>query len=237
LEPIRFKKITDTIELQEAFRLRYKVYCLERGFERPEDYPWGLEWDEFDEHAMHFGAFLDGELLGTVRLILNSRLGFPIERYCEIKADELIARNRTGEISRLAVLKEFPQRNEDGPVYCDRAFRDGLHREIRESLWEDRRQAEIVTGLYTCLYRESKEIGLSQWLAAMTRGLSVLLKRMGVHFVPIGPETSYHGRRTPHLASIGALEKSVQELNPDLLRKVKGDGVRENIFLDQPQLR
>ena len=42
--------------LEQSYRLRYQVYCLERKFLRAEDYPEGLEHDEFDRHSIHVGA-------------------------------------------------------------------------------------------------------------------------------------------------------------------------------------
>ena len=42
--------------LEQSYRLRYQVYCLERKFLRAEDYPNGLEIDVFDRHAAHIGA-------------------------------------------------------------------------------------------------------------------------------------------------------------------------------------
>ena len=41
----------DTPELlQEAYRLRHQVYCVERGYEASDT---GLEIDAFDDHAPH----------------------------------------------------------------------------------------------------------------------------------------------------------------------------------------
>ena len=37
--------------LAQSYRLRYQVYCLERKFLPAEDYPAGLELDEFDSHS------------------------------------------------------------------------------------------------------------------------------------------------------------------------------------------
>ena len=39
--------------LREVYRMRYEVYCLEMGFERPEQFPDGLERDDYDRRARH----------------------------------------------------------------------------------------------------------------------------------------------------------------------------------------
>ena len=46
--------LADTPALRDTvFRLRYQIYCMETGFERPEDFPDGLEKDAFDGRAVH----------------------------------------------------------------------------------------------------------------------------------------------------------------------------------------
>ena len=79
----------DTPELlNEVFRIRYQVYCIENEFEDPKRNPGGLERDEFDEHSVH--ALLvhcaSQTPVGTVRLVLH-RCGaphstLPIHRIC-----------------------------------------------------------------------------------------------------------------------------------------------------------
>ena len=39
--------------LDQAYRLRYQVYCLERGFEDAHANPGGRERDKFDDHSVH----------------------------------------------------------------------------------------------------------------------------------------------------------------------------------------
>src|ERR1700730_16115236 len=69
--------------LEKSYRLRYHVYCLERTFLRAEDYPQGLETDEFDRHSIHIGAVdARSELAGTVRIVRPSELGLPLFRHC-----------------------------------------------------------------------------------------------------------------------------------------------------------
>ena len=40
-------------QIQQAQRIRYQVYCVENPFENTDEYPDGLECDEFDSHAVH----------------------------------------------------------------------------------------------------------------------------------------------------------------------------------------
>jgi N-acyl-L-homoserine lactone synthetase len=117
--PFTVSRITDDSDLKEIYRLRYKVYCEEWGFEKPEDHIQGIEKDEFDKNSVHFAARdSSGKLVGTIRLILNSPEGYPIEKHCSlnINPDEL-PRDNLSEISRLAISKDYRQRAEDKFIY------------------------------------------------------------------------------------------------------------------------
>ncbi len=112
-----FRKVDqDKQLLDEIYRLRYKVYCDEWGFEKPEDHPDGIEIDDYDKHSAHFAAFWEdgGSMIGTVRLIRSSESGFPLFRHCTVDADlSFLREDAMGEISRLAISKELRRRRPD----------------------------------------------------------------------------------------------------------------------------
>jgi N-acyl amino acid synthase of PEP-CTERM/exosortase system len=215
-----FKKVSQNDPLlTEIFRLRYKVYCDEWGFERPEDHPGGIERDEFDAHSVHFVAIrkADQQMVGTTRIILRSELGFPIEAHCQI-IDEVLRADKThwGEISRLAVSKEFRKRSGDDSIYRDE---DPLPHDL-DNPYKERRKNEnqIVIGLYRCIYRESLERGLTHLYAVMAKGLYLLLKRIGITFTQAGPGIEYHGIRTPYTGCILAMLDEFSRTNIELYR-------------------
>ena len=217
---IQFKRVIEKDELEEVFRLRYKVYCDEKGFERPEDHPGGLERDQFDSHSLHFIATNDtNQVVATMRLILNSEKGFPIEKHCEIGKDlSSLDRSRVGEISRLVVSKEYCRRTEDTLIYSSVPK---LEVPVTNAFKDRRRGQGIVIGLYKLIYIESKKIGITHWFAVMAKGLNLLLKKMGIIFIPVGPEVDYHGLRTPYLGSIEEIEAEVSRVNPDLFKQAR----------------
>ena len=48
-----YQKLPQGDPLQiEVFKLRYKVYAEEWGFERKEDHPGEIEMDEYDDHSL-----------------------------------------------------------------------------------------------------------------------------------------------------------------------------------------
>jgi N-acyl amino acid synthase of PEP-CTERM/exosortase system len=217
-----FKKANGEDEIRALYKLRYKSYCVEWGFERPEDHPDGLEYDEFDKYAVHFVSTRNSShLIGTIRLILNSEKGFPVERHCRIDEDlSRLDRDKIGEISRLAISKEYLRRADDNFIY------DGRVEDEPEAMnisVERRKRHEIVCGLYKCVYQESKKRGLTHWYAAMGKGLYILLKRLGIVFSPIGPEVDYHGPRMPYIGCIEEIEREVARLNPELYEDYVSD--------------
>ncbi len=203
---IDYRKIdkNDTI-YPELFRLRYRVYCDECGFEKPEDYPEMMERDEYDDHAIHFCNMVEGhrEMGGTVRMILDSEKGFPIEENFIIDPELVPAfeRARIAEISRLAISKSFRKRVGDGILYNEKIMRTTDKNKL---YLEERRKNEknFASGLYRCIYKESLRRGLTHWYAAMTEGLCSLLTSRGHVWHPIGPRINYHGYRRPYIAVI-----------------------------------
>jgi len=78
--PFKVSPVSDEKELTEIFRLRYKIYCLEWGFEKPESYANGILTDIYDDYSLHFAVRdYSNKIVGAIRLILYSEVGFPIE--------------------------------------------------------------------------------------------------------------------------------------------------------------
>ena len=211
-----------TVQLHDIYKLRYQVYINEWRFERPEDHPSGKETDEYDKHSVHFYASTEDEdqLTGTVRIILASELGFPIEKHFDV-VDKLagLSIGQIGEISRLAVSKEYRRRIVDRIIFGRQGIqsqKDGLYREVASN---KRRKCEheIVRGLYLSIYQESKARGLTHWYAVMARGLYIVLSRWGITFQQIGPEKDYHGVRAPYLVSIKDIEKTLLSITKSSL--------------------
>lgn len=205
--------------MDEIYRLRFKVYCDEWGFEKPEDHPGGIEIDKYDNHSVHFAAFWEdgGNMIGTVRLICPSEEGFPLYSHCSVDADlSFLGENAIGEISRLAISKQLRRRRPDRALY------DGEMLELEEEetplVVRERRKNEnaIVLGLYRCIYKESIERGMTHLYAVMARGLFLLLKKISINFRQIGPEVQYHGTRTPYILDLAQMMVDLEKNNPQL---------------------
>ena len=203
--------------LEEAYRLRYQVYCVENPFEDPADNPGGMETDEYDIHAVH--SILvhrpTETVSGAVRLILpdfeKPQDSLPIQRVC---SEQLLQDSgpfdlaHCAEISRFAVSKKYRRR-----IGEDR-FADVKWDETAAQKEESRRQLPYITlGLLRACLEMSVEHQITHVFAVMEPALIRLIRRFGLQFQAIGPLVAYHGQRQPCVAVIKDLLKESQAHN------------------------
>src|SRR3954453_12899383 len=166
-------------QVLEAKRLRYRVYCEERGYEPGEH---GLEQDDFDANARHIllRNRATGEVFGTVRVVLSradDELGFPMQRVCEDYVLAPLPQTATAGISRFALTRD----------------RSGISPEAA---------ALMRLFLTQGLVQISGELGLTHWCAVMERTLLRLLRSTSIYFLPVGPAIEYHGLRQPAIFTL-----------------------------------
>ena len=188
------KMVTSEDELNHVFRVRYRVYCLERGYERPEDYPDGFESDEYDPYSKHFIVYVNSLPVGTARLILRNPFGFPIERYCNVDIKRISTdTSKVAEISRLAVSSEAAKG-------CS----------IKKTL--------IMFSLIKEIYHTTELLNIKYVVAAMSRGLEHMLKKCGIMFLNIGAPVEYHGIRIPYYAHVEELMSGLSQNRIDIFK-------------------
>jgi N-acyl amino acid synthase of PEP-CTERM/exosortase system len=197
--------------LEQSFGLRYQVYCLERAFLDPEHYANRLEIDAFDAHALHLGTMnLQGELVGTARLVQDGVAGFPLFLHCKIFPGETelyLPENTVAEVSRLSVSRNYRRRREDGaygdqgepPAYVGKQRRGG----------RAGNSGELIVSLYKALYQASKRHGITHWLAATEKSLHRLLTKFAFPLRLIGPEADYFGPVAPYLMNLSEFDQVI----------------------------
>lgn len=191
--------------MDEAFRLRYQVYCKEMGFEKPEDCPGGLEQDEFDRRSVNvlLKHKESGRFVGCVRLIVVDPADISRPFPFEIVAIEQIAsrsavfqntpREKFGEISRLSVISEFRRRRSDGEL--------GLYsvQELISNSSGDIRRNNIppALGLVFSAACLGLDLGLEAVFVMMELRLARMLRGLGLEFRQVAEPIEYHGPRAP----------------------------------------
>ncbi|HKX54160.1 MAG TPA: PEP-CTERM/exosortase system-associated acyltransferase, partial [Nitrosospira sp.] len=189
--------------LQDVFRLRYQVLCIEQrlpGFETSR-YPDGCESDSYDAHSSHMllRHRPSGDFVGTARLILPDPLTpekpFPMEQHTQLDPFfniNRLPRQHAAEVSRLLIARRFRQRKSDN---------GGLKNEIvveDSTTKKTRRFPHPILALVVGLIRMSTAHHITHWLSIMDPALNRLLSLYGLQHDPVGPLTEYHGARRPY---------------------------------------
>lgn len=211
-------------DLEAAYRIRYQVYCIERGFLSKDVYPDGLERDEYDAVSLHvLATHHSGEPAGTARLVMQSSLGFPLMHHCRFSGDydhlndPAYPGHASGaEISRLAISKAFRLRVGD-TAYGGSPRAEGAGRAADATFGAPRNTPEILVGICRLIYQESKRRGVTHWVLAMERSLHVMLHRIGFRFVSAGPEVDYFGPVRPYFTTVKRFEADLYKASPERL--------------------
>jgi len=174
--------------MDESHQLRYQVYCVERRFLNPDDYPDRRERDEFDRHSLHLGVLSpDGSaLLASARLVKVNMIGLPLFRHCSIyprEHDLFQDSTRVAEISRLCVSRSLRKRHIGA--------------------------ASVAISLYRAIYQASKRNGFTHWLVATEPSLQRLLSSLKVPFREIGPRTDYYGPVAPYVIDLSKWDQTI----------------------------
>ena len=220
--PITVAKVDqdDTELIKKIFRLRYQVYCLECGFLKAEDYPDGIETDEYDAQSIHFAAINDdNEVVGAARLVLEGSLPFPLEKYCPDVAPEKLNINRSqcAEISRLVISKELRRRKFDD-LYYEPQTEDNIFRGPNENPRQGKREKPMAFDIYRTIYAESVNRGIKYWYTLMEKSLYLLLRIHGFQFDSVGEEVDCYGKVKPYLADIPKIEIKVRNTFPEIFK-------------------
>jgi N-acyl-L-homoserine lactone synthetase len=189
-------------ELEEAFRLRHQVYCLERNFEAGRN---GLEYDEYDPLSAHI-LLRDrntSEVIGTVRLVAPALFGsvaaLPMERVVSLPRLRHIPRMHLAEVSRFALSK------------CHRAASGTLGALLRLSL---------IRGIVQL----SGGLGLTHWCALMEPKLLRLLQTSAIYFHQISGIVEHHGLRQPSCVGLAEMLERIRQEEPVIWNFITDSG-------------
>lgn len=98
---IRIIEADTDAELQKLFHVRWQVY-VDSEYIDPRHHPKHEFRDKYDPYSIKFLAIDKNVPVGTSRLVVDSKLGFPLESYYNVALPE--DREKGVEVSRLAVL-------------------------------------------------------------------------------------------------------------------------------------
>ena len=177
-------------------QIRYRVFCLERGFEDPALYPTGEETDHWDDHCIHFivREKRSGRWVASTRLITPVNGSLPVEQMNSLSPGFLsgIDRNHIGEISRFCIIKQNATTSSKF-AHVARPQLDWI------GAIEGKEQFEITWGMLRAIayYGIEHDIDFSYML--ITRPFSRLLNRLGIILYQAGVMKEHRGMRAPFL--------------------------------------
>ena len=188
---------------EEAYKIRYGVYCRELGWLTGNDSE-EMESDEYDEHSYH--CLLEHRrtkvFAGCIRLIIppmsNPSKQLPFEENClhsartDIVDSTKLTRGSFSEISRLAVLDTFRRRSKEKnvPYVVSDTESENVFSED-----ERRNFPNIAIGLYLAGLAFVQFCNHKGVFVMMETRLSKRLTRFGLPFKQAGDEMDYHGMR------------------------------------------
>ena len=202
--------------MAQFFALRYQIYCEECQFLPTSHYPNKQESDEYDAHAVHFGAFnLKGEIAGYVRLVRpDAKQLFPFQIHCPnlMPGITLSAPADAAEVSRLMVHPNYRRRRGDQLSGVNtNPEAPPLTQEMRNN------SPQILLSLYRQIFNFSRFNHINYWYAAMEQDLARVLNHLDFHFEQIGLKANYFGPVAPYLADLRETQARVGKSNPALL--------------------
>ena len=226
--------------VDESFRIRYQVYCIENVFEDASAFTDEKETDKYDARSVHSLIHHKSSQLtaATVRLVLadpaNPASAFPIEEFCKSSVDfsklplANVPREQIAEVSRFAVSKNFKKRlDEQGTiagVSPDVNSYPDPKTDIENSGRISRMFPHISIGLFQGIVRMSADHNVKYWYAVMEPSLLRLLSRFGICFNPIGPVVNYHGMRQPCFANADEVLAGIYHQRQDIWELITDDG-------------
>jgi N-acyl amino acid synthase of PEP-CTERM/exosortase system len=209
---------TTPSQLENVYRVRYRVYCEEFHYEPLEAFPDHLEKDDFDANSRHCLVVhkATGMPAGCARLVLADEHSLlPMEKFCSSAIDENIIRSFDGrrhticEFSRLGVDGAFRRRP------GEHASRFGEISALDCSKREQRTFSLIAVATILSAFALSELIARPNCFAMMESFLPRLLRRSGIVVHPAGREIEYHGIRSPFSfetrPTVGAMAEEFKE--------------------------
>ncbi len=197
-------QIADNKTLKQAvYEIRHAVYCEELEYEKLN--PEGIEKDQFDAYSQHvlIKHLSSQNFAGCSRLVtpppFDSSQILPFEDCCLASVDSkkygILAadgREYIGEISRLAVHREFRRR----PGESSNPHGVSLEQsQVHASPQEMRLFPFIAVSLYLASAAIALDSGLKYVVVMMEPRLARLMSRFGICFAQIGNVMDYHGQR------------------------------------------
>lgn len=158
-----FKTAETDLDFEKCYRLRYQVYCEEKRWLSPDDFPDKMEKDEYDSKAAHVMALdADFNCVGIMRIIKEcDHRRLPYLDHPGMQGRSYNAKN-LAELSRFVIIAQ-------------------------------RNRHLVLKGLLRLVYLTSRRIGVDNWVYVSEPSLIRFIDRYKYYFDPICAPAKYYG--------------------------------------------
>lgn len=191
-----------------AAKLRHKVFCKEKGWESTREN--GLEQDTYDVHSIPIVLYLRNVVdpIACIRLILAKDYHqLPVEKnLVPLEGAEILVetglvheRERSAEVSRLAVDRDFRKRSsEKGRVFVEGSI-DPLNG----------RFPFIAVGIYLAMIRSASLQNIDHIYFMVEPALFRSLRKLGASPQAVGKKVEHRGERIPCYICVSEMIKNL----------------------------
>jgi N-acyl amino acid synthase of PEP-CTERM/exosortase system len=218
---------------QQAFRLRYQVYCTEGPGTGAGDDPAQIERDAYDDRAIHYLLIHNatGQAAGAVRVLLPRASAplnsFEMQKLCSHPLLENEERaQHMAEISRLCMAWQFRRRPGDGrilPAYFEQESEHDIM-PLGKPFSIRRRITYAPLGLIKAAFEAVMDRGILDCIALMDPNDFRSLKRLGLTYKILGPRVTAYGSQQPIIFNIKAALDNMEAANPECWEIVTDKG-------------
>ncbi len=211
-------------------RIRYQVFCLDKGFENPEEFSAARETDAWDDRSAHFVV----QNRRTRQWVAATRIVMPREGE-HLPVDDLgvferhrleESASRIGEVSRFCIINNRAQDIDlpEGVVAGPNSLAAWGIGAIGSS-----QQFEVTLGMIRTIIIFSLKRDIEFSVMLITNAFARLLRKLGVSLHQAGPATEHRGVRTAYLVNMRESALSMSRKSSairDLLRRSRHAYVR-----------
>ncbi len=176
-------------------KIRYHVYCLERGFENPDAFSRGEERDPWDHYAAPFIVRhrVSRKWVAAMRIVLPHAASFPLEalQCLDSHTPQRLRRRQLGEVSRVCVI------HSPHPKVINRYLPEEWVGSVNKT-----GESEVLLGLIRALILYGLDRGIEHYYILVTGAFARLLRRLGVVLHQAGIAIEHRGWRAPYLMGL-----------------------------------
>lgn len=217
-------------------RIRYQVFCLDKGFEDPNAFSTARETDAWDDHSAHFIVQnkITRQWVAATRLVLpKPEISLPVDHMGVFDRHFLDDPDlRVGEISRFCIIGNRSSLQVGG----------GLEPSPNSlEAWGigaigKKQQFEVTLGMIRAAGIYALKRGIDFCIMLITDAFARLLRKLGVTLRQAGPAKNHRGMRTAYLVDMREAVVSMARQSSavrDLFRRSKRAYVRiSHVTLD-----